>query len=69
MKNKERLIEICSQITEDVKNDAEKFDGMPLTGKTVGEYFGYHGAAIATLADILKEVLINYKDGNIHPNN
>lgn len=50
-------INVCEQIAEDVKNDAINFDGKPFTGKTVGEYFGYHGAAIAALADLVKSIL------------
>ena len=54
-----KLIEICDQVAKDVKEDAENFDGKPFTGKTVAKYFGYHGAAIAALANVLKEVLKN----------
>lgn len=54
---KEKLIKICQQVAEDVKKDAEQFDGKPLDGKTVATYFGYHGAAIAALANILEEIL------------
>lgn len=51
MKDKIKILEL---IAEDMKNDAARFDGQPFTGKTVGEYFGYHGAAIAALAEIIK---------------
>ena len=44
-------------IAEDAKNDAQNFDGQPFTGKTIGTYLGGHGASIASLADILKEIL------------
>lgn len=59
MENSERLIEICEQIAEDVKNDAKEFDGKPFDGKTVAQYFGYHGAAINALASILKEIILH----------
>lgn len=49
--------EVCDQIAEDVKNDAVQFDGKPFNGKTVAEYFGYHGAAIAALAEIVKSLI------------
>lgn len=52
-----KLIKICEMIASDAKNDAKEFDGKPFNGKTVGEYFGNHGASIATLADIFKEML------------
>lgn len=48
---------ICDQIAEDMKNDATNFDGQPFNGRTVAEYFGNHGAAIAALAKILKSLL------------
>lgn len=54
-----RQIEILNTIAEDMKNDAEKFDGKPFNGKTVAEYFGNQGAAIAALANIVKSILEN----------
>lgn len=50
-------IETLKEIAADMKRDAEEFDGKPFNGKTVGTYFGYHGAAIAALADILRSTL------------
>ena len=52
-------IKVCEMIIEDMKKDAAYFDGLPLTGKNVATYFGYHGAAIAKLADIVKSILEN----------
>lgn len=57
MKNKEKFIEICEQVAKDVENDAKEFDGKQFNGKTVGEYLGYHGAAIKALANVLKSIL------------
>ncbi len=54
---KDNIINICEQIAKDAKEDAVKFDGQPFTGKTVATYMGYHGAAIAALADLLKSIL------------
>lgn len=54
---KERMIEICNQVSIDVENDAREFDGKPFDGKTVATYFGYQGAAINALANVLKEFL------------
>jgi hypothetical protein len=48
---------ICDQIAEDAKNDAISFDGQPFTGKTVGTYFGNHGASKAALANFVKFLL------------
>lgn len=50
-------IKVCRMIAEDMANDAFEFDGKPFTGKTVAEYFGNQGAAIAALANILRFVL------------
>jgi len=49
-------------ITQDMKDDAANFDGQPFTGKTVAEYFGYQGAAIASLAKILKNLIEEGKE-------
>src|SRR3990167_1527288 len=43
----------CAEIAKDMSDDATNFDGQPFTGRTVAEYFGNHGAAIAALANIL----------------
>ena len=57
---------VLEMIAIDMKNDAENFDGRPFNGKTVAEYFGNQGAAIAALADIVKSILeqINASDNN-----
>ena len=52
-----KLIATLNDIAEDAERDAKEFDGKPFTGKTVGTYFGNHGASIAALAEILKEVI------------
>lgn len=54
---KEKAIEVCKMVADDTRKDAEKFDGQPFTGKTVAEYFGCQGAAIAALADVLQLIL------------
>lgn len=51
MKNK---VEVLDMIAKDMKDDAKNFDGKPITGKTIGKYFGCLGAAITALAEILK---------------
>lgn len=50
-------IEVLGMIAKDMKNDAANFDGLPFNGKTVAEYLGNLGAAIAALADIVKSTL------------
>lgn len=54
---KERMLEVCKQISEDVENDAKEFDGKPFDGKTVAQYFGYHGAAIKSISDMLTHLI------------
>ena len=48
---------VCLEIAHDMEADAAAFDGQPLNGRTVGEYFGNHGAAIAALAKIVEQML------------
>ena len=50
-------IKVLEMIAEDMKNDAAAFDGKPFDGKTVAEYFGNQGAAIAALANIIKSLI------------
>ena len=52
-----RTLEVLATIQKDMENDAKKFDGKPFNGKTVAEYFGNHGAAIAALARIVSSIL------------
>jgi hypothetical protein len=54
-------ITLLEMIAEDMKNDANYFDGREFNGKNVAEYFGNHGAAIAALADIIRGYLIKVK--------
>jgi len=57
MEEVEKRIEVLEMIAKDMKNDARDFDGRPFNGKTVAEYFGNQGAAIAALANIIKSIL------------
>lgn len=54
MKEKVKVLEM---IAKDMENDAREFDGKPFDGRTVAEYFGNQGAAIAVLADIIKLII------------
>ena len=56
----EQKINVLEMIAKDMENDAKAFDGRPFNGKTVAEYFGNQGAAIAALANIIKS---NLEDG------
>jgi len=56
MKN-EQLIKTLGMITQDMKDDATNFDGKEFNGRNVAVYFGNHGAAIAALADIVKQII------------
>ena len=57
----EKLLKICEQVRFDMENDAKEFDGKPFDGKTVASYFGYQGAAITALAEVLKNIILNSK--------
>jgi hypothetical protein len=48
-----RASRVCKEIAEDMARDAKDFDGRPFNGRTVAEYFGNQGAAIAALANII----------------
>ena len=50
-------IKVLEMIEKDMENDAREYDGKLFNGKTVGEYFGKHGAAIVALARIVKTIL------------
>ena len=54
---KTKISKVLDTISDDMKNDAIEFDGKPFNGKTVAEYFGYQGAAIAALAGIVKKII------------
>jgi len=58
------IIAKLDMIAEDMRKDAEHFDGKPFTGKTVAEYFGYQGAAISALAKFMKEIIKNKQEGS-----
>jgi len=54
---KENTIKVLKMIEKDMRNDAEAFDGKPFNGRTIAEYFGCQGAAIASLAKIIRNIL------------
>ena len=60
-----RRIEVLEMVAADMKNDAANFDGRPFNGRTVAEYFGNQGAAIATLANIVQSILEENKKWKI----
>ena len=60
----DKLIKTCDEIAADAQKDARNFDGLPLTGMVVATYFGYHGAAISTLAELIKEVIRDSQSTN-----
>ena len=57
-----KQIEILEMIAIDMQQDAASFDGRPFNGRTVAEYFGNQGAAIAALANIVKSILMEAKE-------
>jgi len=63
MTKRAKRIKVLEMIAADMKSDAQNFDGKPFDGKTVAEYFGNQGAAIAALAKIIKSTLEEEEDG------
>ena len=57
MENEKALKYILETIAKDMEEDASFFDGQLFNGKTVATYFGYQGAAISALANIIKLIL------------
>jgi len=55
--DKAKHIKILEMVSWTSLAMSEGFDGQPFNGKTVAEYFGHQGAAVAALADILKSIL------------
>lgn len=64
-----KLIKCCKQVASDMANDAKEFDGKPFDGKTVAQYLGYQGAAIAALSNVIKQVIENEKPERHNPSN
>lgn len=52
-----REIEVLEMIIADMEDDVKKFDGAPLTGKTVAEIHATLAATIQAIAKILKKHL------------
>lgn len=61
------VIKVLDAIATDAENDSIEFDGQIFNGKTVGTYYGYHGAAIASLAKIVKGILENELSKVVNP--
>ena len=53
----DRAVVICQTVAENMKEDAQRFDGRPFNGQTVAQYFGNQGAAISALANVLRALL------------
>ena len=56
-KELQRAKDVCREIASDMEADATNFDGKPFNGRTVAEYFGNQGAAIAALAGIISTLI------------
>ena len=52
-----KRLKILETIAKDMEDDAAAFDGKPFNGKTMAEYNGRLGAAIAALANIVKSLI------------
>ena len=54
---KEKLVNVCTQVSTDIENDVNELEGKPFNGKTIATYFGYQSAAIKALSDVLKRLI------------
>lgn len=55
--NNKKVINILRMIEDDMKEDAENFDGRPFNGRTIAEYLGNQGVAISILASIINLII------------
>jgi hypothetical protein len=58
-----KALETLTMIAADMAEDARAFDGKPFNGRTVAEYLGNQGAAIAALANIMKLLVQAHANG------
>lgn len=59
--------DVLREIAKDMADDATRFDGQPFNGRTVAEYFGNQGAAIAALARIVETLLQENEENEPSP--
>ena len=62
LKREKQTIRILEMIAQDMADDAKNFDGKEFNRRNVATYFGNHGAAIAVLAKIFKQHIIETKE-------
>jgi hypothetical protein len=58
MADLKRIAEVMQMVVDDMASDAKAFDGKPFNGRTVAEYFGNQGAAIAAVAKAVAELAV-----------
>jgi hypothetical protein len=63
MSRVDEIHRVLRDIQDDMANDASRFDGTPFNGRTVAEYLGNIGAAVAALARIVDEVAVTQRQG------
>ena len=59
---KSNRVNILKMIAEDMRKDAEHYEGQAFTGKNVAEYFGKQGAAVAALANITASIIMEQNE-------
>ena len=57
MRDRIKIIKTLGMIAQDMADDAKNFDGKEFNGRNVATYFGNQGAAIAALANIVKQII------------
>jgi hypothetical protein len=48
---------VAQEIARETEADVDRFEGRPLTGGVVAEYFAYHAAALVGLAKLVDSLL------------
>ena len=56
--DRDKILSVLAEIMADMSADAVAFDGRPFNGRTVAEYFGNQGAAIAALARTVRALVL-----------
>ncbi len=62
LKKIESSLALITVITKDIEDDLANMEGRPLNGRVVAEQFGYQGAAISALANLVSGLFLELKD-------
>ena len=66
--DKSKRVNILKMIADDMRKDAEHYEGQAFNGRNVAEYFGKQGAAIAALANITASIIMEQNEKELKEN-